>query len=102
MNGGLAQFFFRCRDELDLEAFATWMEAAALPSPAAWVRKARAPYIANAAAFEVDDPWDGLFGSLPELEELDYRLESVLPRGCRALKKWATIRVTDLFVDEFR
>ena len=100
MNGGLAQFFFRYRDELDLEAFATWMEAAALPRPAAWVRKARASYIANAAAFEVEDPWDGLFGSLPELEDLDDRLASALPRCCRALTKWATLRVTELFVDE--
>ena len=99
-NGGFTQFFYNNRGDHGVAELVALLEALDLSKAAAILRDATAIYQLHRNEFNVSDPWDGLFGSIEALDNLDESFMSVLPDCNRALDQWTREHVTGLATDE--
>jgi antitoxin component YwqK of YwqJK toxin-antitoxin module len=99
-NGGFTQFFYNHRGDDGVEELARLLDSIDVPKAGALTRDAVAVYRRHQSAFRVDNPWDGLFGSIEEFDKLDRAFMKVLLRGNRALEKWIRSHVVELAADE--
>lgn len=99
-NGGFEQFFFNHRGDHGVEVLAELLDSIDVPKAGDLLRSATLIYHKNAAAFQTDQPWEGLFGSIREFEKLETDFMNVLLRGNRALEKWVRSHIAELAVDE--
>ncbi|HEV3439050.1 MAG TPA: DUF4375 domain-containing protein [Gemmata sp.] len=99
-NGGFTQFFYNHRGDDGVEELARLLDSIDVPKAGTLLRDAVAIYRRHRSAFRVDNPWDGLFGSIKEFDKLDRAFMNVLLRGCRALEKWIRSHIVELAIDE--
>lgn len=99
-NGGFEQFFFNHHGEGGIERAAELLDALEAPKAAAVARDAREIYRKHRGAFAVEDPFSGLFGSIPEFAPLDRRFCAAMTRGVRALEVWARSNAGTMFVGD--
>ncbi len=99
-NGGFTQFFFNCGGDVGVNDLVDLLEAIEIPKATELFRNANAVYTKHKQEFAVEDPWDGLFGSIPELESLDSKFAAIEMRCHRALEKWIRRNVANTVVDE--
>ncbi len=99
-NGGLAQFFYNHQGDDGVEELSRLLDSIDVPKAATLLRNAALIYRRNRSAFLVDNPWDGLFGSIPEFEKLDRAFVNLLLRCNRGLERWIRSHVAELAVDE--
>jgi hypothetical protein len=86
-NGGFTQFFYNHRGDRGIEALAVLLDSIDMPKADAVLRDALAVYRQHQSVFLVDNPWDGLFGSIKEFDKIERAFMNVLLRGNRALEK---------------
>lgn len=99
-NGGFTQFFYNQRGEDGVEELARLLDLNDLPKASALLRDAVAVYRRHRSAFRVDNPWEGLFGSIKEFDKLDRAFMNIELRGNRALEKWIRSHIGELASDE--
>lgn len=99
-NGGFTQFFYNHRGDRGVGELAGLLDSIGVPKAGAVLRDAVAVYRRHQAAFRVDNPWDGLFGSIKEFDKLDRTFGAVQLRGDRALEKWIRSHIAELAADE--
>lgn len=99
-NGGFVQFFYNHRGDVGMAALADLLDSIDVPKAAAVLRDAVEAFHRNRSAFDVADPWDGLFGGLPEFDRLDGTFARVQLKVDRALEKWIRAHVAELASDE--
>ncbi len=94
-NGGFTQFFYNHRGDDGVEELARLLDSTDVPKAGALLRNAVAVYRRQSAT-GVDNPWDGLFGSIMEFEKLDRAFVNLVRRGNRSLEKWIRSHVVEL------
>lgn len=99
-NGGFTQFFYNHRGDDGLVPLAELLDNLGIPKAATIVRSAAAVYHRRWTEFAVENPWDGLFGSIKEFDTLDRAFGAVIPRVSRAIEQWIRAHVTELATDE--
>ncbi|QDU18981.1 DMP19 family protein [Urbifossiella limnaea] len=99
-NGGFTQFFYNHRGEDGLTPLADLLADLGDPKAAAAVRDAAAVYRRHRKAFDVANPWDGLFGSITEFDGLDRAFKGVVSRVNRAVEDWVRSHIGELAADE--
>jgi antitoxin component YwqK of YwqJK toxin-antitoxin module len=99
-NGGFAQFFYNHRGDAGLAPLADLLDELGAPKAAAAVRDATAVYRRHRKAFAVTNPWDGLFGSIPEFDGPERTFMGVVSRANRAVEAWVRSRIGELAADE--
>jgi antitoxin component YwqK of YwqJK toxin-antitoxin module len=99
-NGGFTQFFYNHRGDHGVAELARLLDSLGVAKAAALLRDADAIYRSHRSEFDVDSPWDGLFGSIKEFDKLDRAFGGVVRRCDRALEKWIRFHVTELAADE--
>src|SRR5438105_2299337 len=95
-NGGFTQFFYNHHGDDGVEELARLLDSIDVSKAGALLRDAVAVYRRHQSAFRVDNPWDGLFGSIKEFDKLDRAFVNLLLRGNRALEKWIRSHVVEL------
>jgi len=99
-NGGFTQFFYNHHGDGGVEELARLLDSIDLSKAGALLRDAVAVYRRHQSAFRVDNPWDGLFGSIKEFDKLNRAFMNLLLRGNRVLDKWIRSHVAELANDE--
>src|SRR4051794_6408924 len=99
-NGGFTQFFYNHRGDDGVEELTRLLDSIDIPKAGALLRDAVAVYQRHQSAFRVDNPWNGLFGSIKEFDKLDRAFMNVLLRGNRTLEKWIRSNIVELATDE--
>lgn len=99
-NGGFTQFFYNHGGDNGVEELTRLLDSIDMPKAGVLLRDAVAVYRRHQSAFRVDNPWDGLFGSIKEFDNLDRAFMNVLLRGNRALEKWIRSHIVELATDE--
>jgi len=99
-NGGFAQFFYNHRGDAGVKELARLLDSVDVPKAGPLLRDAVAVYRRHQPAFAVDNPWDGLFGSIKEFDKLDRAFSNIVLRGNRALEKWIRSNIKKLATDE--
>ena len=99
-NGGFTQFFYNHRGDDGVEELARLLDSIDVPKAGTLLRDAVAVYRRHQSAFRVDNPWDGLFGSIMEFGKLDRAFVNLLLRGNRTLEKWIRSHVVELATDD--
>ena len=99
-NGGFTQFFYNHRGAGGVAELADLLDSLDLPKAAGVLRDAVAVYRKHRAKFAVDNPFDGLFGSIKGFDKLDREFGKVQLRGTRALERWVRANITKLADDE--
>jgi antitoxin component YwqK of YwqJK toxin-antitoxin module len=99
-NGGFTQFFFNRRGERGVETLADLLESIGVPKAGAVLRDALAVFRTNRSAFAVENPWQGLFGSIKEFDKLDRAFGRLVLSGNRALEDWIRSHIAELATDE--
>lgn len=99
-NGGFTQFFYNNGGDRGVEPLVNLLDAIQVPKAGAVLRDAAAVFRQHQSAFAVDNPWEGLFGSIKEFDQLDTAFMKVLLRCNRALEKWIRSHVTELVTGE--
>jgi len=99
-NGGFTQFFYNHGGDDGVEELARLLDSISVPKAGGLLRDAVAVYQRHRSAFRVDNPWDGLFGSIKEFDKLDRAFVNLFLRGNRALEKWIRSHVVELATDE--
>ena len=100
LNGGFTQFFYNHGGDLGVAELADLFDSIDLPKAGTLLRDASTVYHRYQAAFDVENPWDGLFGSIKEFDKLDRAFGNILLRGNRGLEKWLRLHITELANDE--
>ena len=98
-NGGFTQFFYNHRGDEGVAALADLLDSIALSNAADLVREALAVYRRHRSAFAVDNPWEGLFGSIQEFEKIERAFERIIQRCDRAIEKWLRSKISELATD---
>lgn len=99
-NGGFTQFFYNHRGDAGVAELAGLLASLDLPKAAGLVGDALAVYRRCATAFAVANPWDGLFGSLTDFDELDRAFCKLGSRPTRAVATWIRSHLSELVSDE--
>ncbi len=99
-NGGFTQFFYNHRGDHGVIELAALFDSLDLPKAATILRDAVAIYRQNEHSFMVDDPWDGLFGSIEAFDKLHRPFANTMMRCSRALDLWIRTHVAELVTDE--
>jgi antitoxin component YwqK of YwqJK toxin-antitoxin module len=99
-NGGFVQFFYNLRGDQGVTELAALLDTLDLSKAAVILRNAVAVYRQHRDKFEVDNPWDGLFGDITEFDELDRSFMNYILRCRRALDAWIRDHITELATDE--
>ena len=99
-NGGLDQFFYNQRGDDDVEELIHLLDRIEVPRAGNLLRDAIVIYRQNQPAFCVDNPWDGLFGSIKAFRKLERSIVNLVVHGDRALEAWIRSHVAELVVDE--
>ncbi len=99
-NGGFTQFLYNHRGDRGIEELARLLDSIEVPKAGTLLRDALALYRQHQPAFAVDNPWDGLFGSIKEFERLERAFTNIQRRCDRALEKWIRSHVMELAADE--
>jgi hypothetical protein len=71
-NGGFTQFFYNHHGDDGVAPLANLLDSLELPKASTILRDAAAIFRRHQSAFVVDNPWDGLFGSITEFEKRDF------------------------------
>ncbi|WP_254513924.1 toxin-antitoxin system YwqK family antitoxin [Anatilimnocola floriformis] len=100
LNGGFTQFFYNHRGNRGVVELAALLDELELPKIATALRSAETIYLQHQAEFNVDNPWDGLFGSIPEFEKLDRAFAISKNRGSKAIQAWIRTHISELATDE--
>lgn len=99
-NGGFTQFFYNQGGDSGVKELAVLLEKLDFTKGATVLRDAVAVYRKNRGKFKVDNPWDGLFGSIPEFDKPDRSFMDVLLRGNRVIESWIRENIRELATDE--
>lgn len=99
-NGGFTQFFYNNGGDAGVTHAAALIESLGLPKAAGVLNDAVAVYRRHKAAFNVKNPWEGLFGSIEEFERLDRTFSRSALGIARKLEKWLRLHVQELATDE--
>ena len=65
-NGGLTQFFYNHRGELGIKPLCKLLKTVGVAKPVKSLEPAVAVYRKHRERFKVENPWEGLFGGIPE------------------------------------
>jgi antitoxin component YwqK of YwqJK toxin-antitoxin module len=99
-NGGFTQFFFNHRGDRGTEALATLLDSIGVPKTAATIRDALAVFRDHRSKFAVENPWDGLFGSIKEFDRIDRAFARQTLATDRKLETWIRSHIAELATDE--
>jgi antitoxin component YwqK of YwqJK toxin-antitoxin module len=99
-NGGFAQFFYNHGGADGVAEAARLLDSLDVPRAGDVLHDAVAVYRKHRAKFAVDNPWDGLFGSIKDFDKLDREFGKVQLRGTRALEKWVRANIAKLAADD--
>ena len=99
-NGGFTQFFYNQRGDKGVLELAALLDTLDLSKAATILRDATTIYHQHRAAFITSNPWDGLFGSMRDLEQLDRPFIRYMLRCSRAINSWIIDHIEQLVVDE--
>lgn len=99
-NGGFTQFFYNHRGDVGVERAADLLDELEVAKAAAVVRDALAVYRQHRSSFAVDNPFDGLFGSIQAFKPLDRAFYRVMLRGVRAVQAWAREHAATMFTGD--
>jgi antitoxin component YwqK of YwqJK toxin-antitoxin module len=99
-NGGFTQFFYNHRGDSGVAHLADLFDSLGLPKAGALLRDTAAVYRKHRKAFAVDNPWEGLFGSIHEFDKLDRAFGNMVLRCNRALEQWVRCHIAELANDE--
>src|SRR6516162_4696628 len=65
-NGGFTQFFYNLRGDLGIKPLCKLLKAVGVAKPMKSLEQAVAVYQRHRQRFQVENPWEGLFGGIPE------------------------------------
>ncbi len=100
-NGGFTQFFYNHRGDGGLAALCELLESLDLGKAASMLETATATYRKYRDRFDTTNPWEGLFGSIPEFDALDRKFARIGPgKVALALSNWARLHLDDLVVGD--
>ena len=99
-NGGFTQFFYNRKDDRGVEELARILDSINVSKAAALLRDAAEVYRRHEAEFDVESPWDGLFGSIKEFDKLDRAFWKIESQTNRAMEKWIRSNIAELAADE--
>ncbi|HZZ78223.1 MAG TPA: DUF4375 domain-containing protein [Gemmataceae bacterium] len=99
-NGGFTQFFYNHRGDLGVAPLAKLLSSLDLAKPAQTLRDALKIYRKHRAEFAVENPWNGLFGSIKEFDKLDRAMANLALRCTRTLVTWIRANINKLATDE--
>jgi antitoxin component YwqK of YwqJK toxin-antitoxin module len=96
-NGGFAQFFYNY-GEVGVEEVIEMLDALAVPKIGDLLRQALAIYREHQPEFQVENPWEGFFGSIKAFDPLDREfLKSTRPAN-KALEAWTRAHIEQIAV----
>jgi hypothetical protein len=99
-NGGLGQFFYNLRGDFGVVAAADLLEQLSLPKPADALRQAHDVYLARRSMFDVENPFERLFGKIPEFKKLEKTVSDWIIRGSHAIESWARQNISQLVLGD--
>ncbi len=99
-NGGFTQFFYNFGGPDGVEELAQFLDSLDLAKAGILLRDALAIYQQHESKFRVDNPWDGLFGSIQEFGKLDRAFVTLSLRCDRTLEKWIRAHIAEIAADE--
>ena len=99
-NGGFTQFFYNNRGDQGVAAIADRLDTLKESKAANILRDSTAIFKKHKAKFKVDNPWDGLFGSIPEFDKLDRDFCNAAPKCSRAIETWIRKNIADFATDQ--
>lgn len=99
-NGGFVQFFYNHQGDHGVAELADLLETLDLSKAATILRDASAVYRQHRDKFKVNNPWEGLFGSIKEFDTLDGAFMNAMPRCSRTLDRWMRDHIAELASDE--
>jgi antitoxin component YwqK of YwqJK toxin-antitoxin module len=95
-NGGFVQFFYNHRGDRGVARIAAILDSLEVPRAGDMLRDAVGIYRKHRSRFGTSNPWDGLFGSIDEFDNLDNVFGKVESRAARALDKWIRAHIKRL------
>lgn len=96
-NGGFTQFFYNYGD-VGVEEVIEMLDALAVPKVGDLLRQALAIYREHQPAFQVDNPWEGFFGSIKAFDPLDRDFTKATNPATKALEAWTRAHISELAV----
>ncbi len=99
-NGGFTQFFYNNGGDGGVSAAADLLNTLKEAKAANILRDATAIYKQHKAKFKVDNPWEGLFGSIPEFEKLDRAFCNLALKCIRGIEAWIRKHIGNLATDQ--
>jgi antitoxin component YwqK of YwqJK toxin-antitoxin module len=99
-NGGFTQFYFNHRGDRGVNELADLLDEMEIPQAPMLFRATNSLYAKHKKKFDVENPWDGLFGSIPELELFDSEFADIEMRCHRAVEKWIRRNIAGFIHDE--
>jgi antitoxin component YwqK of YwqJK toxin-antitoxin module len=100
-NGGFTQFFYNLRGDLGIKPLCKLLKAVGVAKPMKSLEQAVAVYQRHRQRFQVENPWEGLFGGIPEFTPLDKAfMNSGVVAANRALEKWIRSHIEKLAVGD--
>jgi len=100
-NGGFTQYFFNHREVDGISALCKLLTSLKLPKIVTLLREAVAIYKKYKRCFNVENPFDGLFGSIKEFEKLDRRFFNVgIMKAHSAMDGWIRGHIDELAIGD--
>ncbi len=99
-NGGFTQFFYNRQGDQGVKELAVLLDTLGLSKAATLLRDSATIYRQHRTEFMTSNPWEGLFGSIQELEKLNRPFMKFVLRCCRAIGSWVQVHIAALVVDE--
>jgi antitoxin component YwqK of YwqJK toxin-antitoxin module len=96
-NGGFKQFFYN-HGEVGVEEVVEMLEALEVPKIGDLLRRALAIYREHQPEFQVENPFDGFFGSMKAFDSLDAEFSKSVKPANKALEKWTRAHVDQIAV----
>src|SRR5688500_12298686 len=91
-NGGFTQFFYNY-GEVGVEEVVEMLDALEVPKIGELLRQALAIYREHQPEFQVENPWEGFFGSIKAFDPLDREFVKSTRLANKALEKWTRAHV---------
>ena len=91
-NGGFTQFFYNYGD-VGVEEVVEMLDALEVPKIGDLLRQALAIYREHQPEFQVENPWEGFFGSIKAFDPLDREFLKSIRAANKALEKWTRAHV---------
>lgn len=100
-NGGFTQFFYNNRGEAGVSEVVEFLKSLGVPKPAVVLENAVTVYRAHQARFNVSNPFDGLFGSIKELEDLSAKfMNAGTGKASEEIEAWIIQHIQELAVGD--